>query len=300
MSPLLVTGIGSLPHESYDEAQAFVARWAPLAPWTPELPRLGIQHSMLGRFFTGMEDLLSITAGGVRLRPGVDPDLVLARLPLPAAPPIGRDTGTPPVSFPTAKLQIAGPLVTASALIQGGMFEVDRTKLIVACAARVTDLAGRTDIPRILQLDEPALTYSAPLFEEGSCILSGTRGGLEFVGWTVAVHDCGPLNPLAFSVPIIFFDALLNPPSPANIELTAHWCRRGRKLGLGIFPTDRITGPIECDAARHALTTWREALMAEQVPPDVIAYITATCGLGLSTVEIAESVFAALNELAQE
>jgi hypothetical protein len=206
-------------------------------------------------------------------------------------------------AFPQARVlkgQITGPLTLGQCLVVDGQPLVDDATLLVDLTVYLSRLARwqverlqRFGRPVLLCVDEPVLGINAwsPLqLRQLHMLLDVIRGA----GGLVGLHSCAPgaLAPMLKAAPdVISFDAQhAADVVTTSAELVA-FLEGGGWLGLGVVPTDpnHMTLP-----PRRLLAPWRAAAKEAGLQPDQWRHqlvVTATCGLGLCSIDVAQQSF---------
>jgi hypothetical protein len=315
LPPGCVTGVGSLPHVNPDEAVEFVARYCPELPFWPQLPRRCAAEGVIGQ---GMGRLIEFVESSVRpycwtvrteARSGFEAGLEDAEaglLPENAAGFFALERAIEANRFPLAravKAQIEGPATLAHCLYlldepmsrSSEWLERLAAFLERQVAWQVRRLSAH-GLPVVFVLDEPTLTpalvrHAGPVL---ATITSSIRRVLDAArreGAIAGLHCCAPL-PLALlaqlDIDLLSFDAHLPIDEPGFAHFARALEERNGYLAYGLAPTGSTSATVE--SMKHR---WL-ALASVLENPSAIAgrsLVTATCGLGLSTLTEAAASF---------
>jgi hypothetical protein len=326
-----VTGIGSLPHTSGEEAVRSVAGFSPEVPFWPQLPQRSERESIVGQGLGIVENLIERRNDGYgyKVKDG-QLDLVLEILyqssgELTSANAAGfgafeeaLSTGVFPSSV-AVKGQIEGPITLAAYLFHKDRPFLADPALFAAIAFHISqiirwqiDRLKSAGLPVLLFVDEPTLCLDAPLanavsVEQRLNALAATLESARLRGAYAGLHCCaaGPFERMCRVRPdIISFDA------HEGLDMFfADWhgldfMQQGGIVAYGIVPT--TPGVNAVDSATIFLR-WLKAASLAGDPQKFAqrAMITATCGLGLldpsavaESFEVAHSVGKLIRSLA--
>ncbi len=320
LSPGCVTGVGSLPFHDPDEAVEFVAEHCPELPFWPQLPRREAGEGVIGQGMGSLIEHLELSNRPYcwRVRNGAGPALEAALQ--------GGDAGLSPETaagffaleramtlgrFRTAravKAQMEGPATIAHCLLLDGK-PVARIRgwlerlagFLERQAVWQVKRLGALGLPVLFMLDEPALALVDDLGAMAPHLASALERVLEaarHAGAIVGIHCCAPL-PLSLlaglELDVLSFDAHLAIAEDGFVGVARDVLSRGGRLAFGLAPT----GPSSATA--ESLESRWLALASLLGDPRAVAaqsFVTATCGLGLSTVAETRDSFALARRLA--
>jgi hypothetical protein len=322
LPPGAVTGVGSLPFHSAEEAVAFVRDYCPALPFWPQLPQRHPDECAIAQSLGPLIDHIEPADRPFRwsIRPGHveafrraleddDPGLC----PSSAAGFFALEEALEHGQFPEARAvkgQIEGPATLAQCLLLDGIPLIrlpdwlDRMAGFLArqAAWQVERLAAPGP-PVILLVDEPvlALRDSSDLAAEAA--QRALRRVLEAArdrGATAGLHCCAPIphgSLAAVDLDVLSFDAHL----PIGRDGFARQARDildgGGLLAFGLAPTGPSIATAASLAARWlTLSHWiggdRSVVASHTI-------VTATCGLGLSSVLETHASFALAREVSE-
>lgn len=281
MEPLLVTGIGSLPHRDPVAATAFVSRFAPKLPFWPQLPQASPAEAMVAQAARDVAPWSDAVACGLSafergMKRGMFRDAV------------------------AVKGQLVGPLTLAIAEARGRL----DAAAIEETTARVAMLA-REQIRRlkalhasvVVFLDEPALGTlpdATPAREREAAwsAVAAALAAIREAGARAGIHCCAapPLAALEALAPDVFsFDATEHLDAVLADARVARWLSDAdRVLAFGVVPP--LRKPDVDELFRRAV----------RIPPSWLrqAWITPSCGIASGSIAAAEQVFDAALALA--
>ncbi len=300
MSPLLRSGVGSLPHRDVDDAVAFVLGSSDV-PYLPQLPNRHPAESMLAQWGDGMLGagakgrLLETGAGsGTRHEAHGGGDAMLAVL-----------------HGGTIKTQATGPVTLAAALRSGGVIARDllakvTAELIDRIASHVSRIRNRAAPERLVViLDEPALAAFANTGlppEAGHAI----KQVFAAIDTEVGIHCCGEtdwggvaaLEPAWLSWDVAALGRGFHSGAGALAETIA----AGTGVMWGVIPT--TSGPLpERNVLQRRYGTALAQLIVAGAPLAALrddAWFTPACGLAGLTVADATAVVESLREMVEE
>ncbi len=281
MEPLLVTGIGSLPHRDPVAATAFVSRFAPQLPFWPQLPQASPRELMVAQAARGTEPWTDAVASGLSAfergaKRGMFKDAV------------------------AVKGQLIGPVTLALAEGHGG-FTLDAlaetTERVAGLARAQIQRLTALGKPVVVFLDEPALgALPAGLTadERGAAVrvVTATLEVMRGAGARAGLHCCAapPLQDLEALAPdVLSFDAELHLDAVIGDARVARWLGgTERVLAFGLVPP--LRKPDVDELFRRAV----------KIPPSWLrqSWITPTCGIASGSIAAAEQVFDAALALA--
>jgi hypothetical protein len=325
-----VTGIGSLPHVDPDVAVTFVAQHCPDVPFWPQLPRRAPEEYMLMQMLTPMLDLLrqqspacihirsgQLAALRSRLRQG---EAIFTNET--AAGFFAFERVCAAGSFANAQFlkgQVSGPLTLARCLWTeesasnqvmprtiahsllddpGAMDEL--TDYLCRLTTWQIERLQRFDKPVMIFVDEPVLTRALSI----PVPLVYLRRLLETIrsaGAVAGIHCCAlGAAEAVFSVApdVISFDAHSELESFMTMPEMHAFLEEGGGLALGMIPT--LTDPTGL-APEDLFMRWSESLTLSGLDVARAAkqsLITATCGLGLLSLQSAQASFVQARRLA--
>ncbi len=318
-----VTGIGSLPHVNPEEAVAFVAQHCPDAPFWPQLTQRAPEEYMLLQMLTPLLDLVDRQSPArLFIKPG---EFSAFRSRLRAAEAVfteqtaagffAFERGCKAGLFTHARVlkgQVSGPLTLARCLLTDetapdhanpGMtwrpLLADPTAMneLTDYLCRLTtwqiNRLQRFGKPVMIFVDEPVLTLalSAPTH---LAYLRRLLDAIRNAGAIAGVHCCalGAAKAIFAVAPdVISFDAHSELESFMLTPETSAFLEAGGALALGMIPT--FTDLTEL-APEDLFMRWSESLALAGVDVARAArqsLITATCGLGLLSVQSAQASF---------
>ena len=326
-----VTGIGSMPHTSSEEAVRSVARLSPEVPFWPQLPQRSERESIVGQGLGIVENLVERRNDGYgyKVKDG-QLDLVLEILyqssgeltPGNAAGFAAFEEALSTGVFPSSvavKGQIEGPITLATYLFHKDRPFLADPALFAAIAFHIsqiirwqTDRLKSAGLPVLLFVDEPTLCLDSPLanavsVEQRLNALAATLESARLHGAYAGLHCCaaGPFERMCRVRPdIISFDAHVGLDVFFNDWHALDFMQQGGTVAYGIVPTR--PGVNAADSATIFLR-WLNAASLAGDPQKFAqrAMITATCGLGLldptsvtETFEVAHSVGKLIRSLA--
>lgn len=311
-----ITGVGSLPHRDASEAMAFVAEFSPVIPFWPQLPQRSADEGMIAQMMTPLRDLwnqrspasLVVKPGELeRFRQGLlEGEAVLQEQS--AAGFFVFEHACQDGQFPAAALlkgQISGPMTLAGCI---GSDEGSIAALPEVYDA-LANYLGRLAVWQIRRLeqfgkpvtifiDEPILSFPSPphyLLEGLKRLISTIRGAGALVG----IHCCAtPAPPALCSLQpdVISWNASYRLETFLQHSDVRAFVEAGGLLAFGLVPTrphlDRF----------HSAERFGQWIVAVDEHYDIQAVaaqslVTATCGLGLLSVEAARESFIKAREL---
>lgn len=325
--PEAATGVGSMPGTDPAEVVRTVVGELRLLPHLPELPDRGVGADLIGRTAAVLLDLpIEVVPSGYRVaaHPGLDHRRAVDLL--------ARDLDALQQVFEGArpaavKVQLAGPwtLTAGIELARGhrvltdpGALREFGESLAEGLAAHVAEVAARTGVPVLVQLDEPTLpaalaarlrtpsgfgTVPAVAASAARDLLASVIDAARAAsGNPVLVHCCADRPPVALlraaGADAISLDATLLTGAPADYwdSLGEAW-DAGVTLFLGLVPAlDPEEPPSLLDVARPALRLvdrlgFGRSWLADRAVP------TPTCGLAVATPDWARRALGLTAEL---
>ena len=305
LSPGCVTGVGSLPFIDADEAVEFVAEYIPELPFWPQLPSRaageGVIAQGLGSLIEYLEPADRPNCWAVRTGAAaafaaalegsdaaLSPETAGGFFALERAIRSGRFSGAR-----AAKAQLEGPATLAHCLFLDGVPVarvpgwLDRLAGFLERQAawqvrRLTELG----LPVVFVLDEPAVS----MFDGKSRVAATAEGALRRVlaaarreGAAAGIHCCAPIPSAAFrglDLDLLSFDANL-PTDGGFLDLARTILDRGGYLAFGLAPTGSSSATVESMEARWLALA---SSLGDLSTVAARSLVTATCGLGLSTL----------------
>jgi hypothetical protein len=315
--PGMATSIGSLPHQDADAAAALVLRCVPELPAAPQLPNRSPLEGMVAQWVRAIDGVdVDAADGSISVRAALDSlacidttfDPVahgglLAFLDVAAAQPV------PPKRV---KVQCAGPLTIAVALVDAGV-EADTAFALGARAARLWSralhelVAARLpDTALLCCFDEPALVrWASDAAADGDLVDRETAtdllsGALAAPTCVTAVHVCGRGNlrlALDAGPRVVHFDvAALDLDDAAPLS---RYLEGGGWVIWGAVPSDRPVGEQAAPMWKALLDTWCE-LTRRGCDPSRLrsqALVAPACGLAGHGVSQAERTLLLAREI---
>ncbi|PWT87098.1 MAG: hypothetical protein C5B56_11260 [Proteobacteria bacterium] len=302
-----VTGIGSLPFLSADEAVRAVAEYSDEVPFWPQLPQVSDRETVIGQGLGVLAGLIEPrTEGyGYEVKAGRIDAVVAALHNSSGSLTADRAAGFPAFehavatgAFPRAlalKGQIEGPVTLATYLFYRGRAFLADASLFSAVVFHVAQMVswqiGRLKAfakPVLLFVDEPGLCLDAAVpggisqerrWSAVAAIFDDVRAHGAFGG----LHCCAahPFDRMCAAAPdMISFDAHHGLEQFLAHRGALRFIERGGWVAYGMVPT--ASEPITLPAA-SLFSRWLVAASMAGDPKDLAqrAMVTATCGLGL-------------------
>ena len=336
LSPLAITGIGSVPYGDPQEAVSLILKHFPEIPFWPQLVRLGFREEMVAQGAGGLPGLkVDLEARQVFLDPEASREMALAQFyetlwagglePYALAPEEARgfhallaqisSRGNGPLAL---KGQVVGP-VTFAGMVKAGdgkpiLYDRELTQAVSQGLARKAAWqaehfrqAGRD---AVVFFDEPILTGFGSAFlpvsrEEVTTILTETIEAAKESGpMAVGVHCCGNTDwalLLETPVDILSFDSYgyFDHLLLYDKALTA-FIQRGGYLAWGLVPTGDELAQETGDSLWQRFSSQVERLSGLGLGlPEVLQHslLTPACGLGYLSPEGATRALTLLAEL---
>jgi hypothetical protein len=302
-----VTGIGSLPFLSADEAVRTVAEFCPQVPFWPQLPRLSVAEGVIGQGLGVLDGLVESRAGGYgyQAKPGKI-DAVVDALHKSS----GSLTSSNAAGFPAfeaalkqgwfgsahaLKGQIEGPITLATYLFYRDRPFLADASLFAAVAFHIAQIVcwqierlRAFGLPVLMFLDEPALCLNdaVPLgisqerrLSALSAILQDVRSRGAFSG----LHCCAdrPFDRMCAAMPdILSFDAHHGLEQFFSNRHALNFLDRGGWVAWGMIPTSKDLASLQ---PASIFGRWLACASIAGDPQALAqrAMVTATCGLGL-------------------
>ncbi len=313
-----VTGIGSLPFTSPEEAIQTIASCSPEVPFWPQMPGLSERESIIGQGLGVVSHLIEPrTEGyGYEVKEGKIDSIVEAfhrglgeLTPANAAGFVAFQHALSSGLFASAaavKGQIEGPITLSAYLFHQGRPFLSDPALFAAVAFHISqiicwqiDRLKRAGLPVLLFVDEPALCLAVPAGgavseERRLTALAAALEGARLRGAYAGLHCCAarPFSRMCGVKPdILSFDA------HEGLELffsdpdALAFARDGGIVAYGLVPTLQDLGVVR---AEHLFTRWLTLASLAGDPQQFAsrAMITATCGLGLVPAKSVTDSFA--------
>ena len=305
VSPGSVTGVGSLPFIDADEAVEFVAEYSPALPFWPQLPLRAAGEGVIPQ---GMGSLIEFLEPAHRpycwaVRSGAAAALAAALE--------GGDAGLNPKTaagffaleraieagrFPEAravKAQLEGPATLAHCLFLDGVALaqvpgwLDRlARFLERQAAWQVRRLAKFGLRIVFVLDEPAVSCfdgNGRAAATAAAALGRVLGAARREGAVAGIHCCAPLPSAAFrglGLDLLSFDANL-PTDDEFLDLARAILDRGGYLAFGLAPTGSSSATVESMEARWLALAFS---LGDLTTVAAQSLVTATCGLGLSTL----------------
>lgn len=311
-----VTGIGSLPHLNAEAAVRFVAEWSPVIPFWPQLPKRSVAEGMIMQMLVPLSDLLIIhNPARVEVKAGQE-ETFRRRLsscaamlePHRAVGFTAFERACESHQFPKAqglKGQMTGPITLAQCVFVEGyplvaMPEFHAPFVDYLCRLGVwqVERLRRFDLPVLLFIDEPCLGMASVRELEH---LHQLITSLSAAGADVGIHCCASKLPDAIcelGADIISLDSYAGLETFLAQPPVHHFVAVGGSLAFGIVPTrDDLDDFAPSEAFVRLLAAAEENFDLYQLVSQCL--ITATCGLGLMTMDHAQKSFTKCGELTQ-
>ena len=302
-----VTGIGSLPFVSADEAIRSVAQFCPEAPFWPQLPQLSSAQGVIGQGLGILDGLVEPRSAGYgyQVKPGKIDAVVYALRNSSGCLTSANAAGFPAFeaalrrgSFASARAlkgQIEGPVTLATYLFHRDRPFLADAMLFAAVAFHIAQIVcwqierlSVFGLPVLMFLDEPALCLddAAPLgisqerrLSALSAILQDVRARGAFGG----LHCCAdrPFDRMCAAMPdILSFDAHHGLEQFFASSHALGFLDRGGWVAYGVIPTSKDLTSLD---APSIFGRWLACASMAGDPQSVAqrAIVTATCGLGL-------------------
>lgn len=272
----LVTGIGSLPFASVEEAIRFVEETSPLLPYFPQLPNRSTGELMLAQLVDGNDAVASLSRDDAIATLISEPSMPQHSFSAWLAFLAALDAG----AFPHAtaiKSQVVGPITGGRWLAAGRGIEEEIADRVVRLALIQIAELKRRSARVILQLDEPGLSDAT---HTERARLARAVSTLRDAGAITMIHCCARLEEdsafFAAGADILSFDAMLNPPETPLVATFARHLKAGGTIAWGLAPTGpRQDG--EGDACLAAATAWHDAMA--RAGHTMTGLATPACGL---------------------
>lgn len=302
-----VTGIGSLPFLSPDQAVRTVAAFCPEVPFWPQLPRLSEAEGVIGQGLGVLDGLVERCAGGYgyEVKPG-QIDVVIDALHNSS----GCLTSANAAGFPAfeaalrrdsfgsanaVKGQIEGPLTLATYLFYRDRPFLADGSLFAAVAFHVAQIVcwqierlSAFGLPVLMFLDEPALCLDDAVprgisQERRLSALSAIFHDLRSRGVFGGLHCCAdrPFDRMCAAMPdILSFDAHHGLEQFFCNRNAVNFLDRGGWVAYGMIPTSR---DLMLLPPASVFARWLTCASMAGDPQALAqrAIVTATCGLGL-------------------
>jgi hypothetical protein len=318
LSPGCVTGVGSLPFTDTGEAVEFVAEFSPELPFWPQLPLRDPGEGVIAQGMGSLIEYLepadqkycwSVRSGAVaafaaaleRADGRLNPETAAGFFAMESAIQSGRFPGAR-----AAKAQLEGPATLAHCLFLDGVplarvaGWLDRLAgfLERQAAWQVRRLAA-LGLPVVFVLDEPAVALVNSKSRAAPALAGALRrvlGAARREGAAVGIHCCAPIPSVAFrglGLDLLSFDANL-PTDGGFVELARAVLDRGGHLAFGLAPTGSSSATVE---SMEAIWTPLASSLGDLTTIAARSLVTATCGLGLSTLTETVTSFTLAREM---
>ncbi len=337
LTPLVATGIGSVPYQDPKEAVAQILKYFPEIPFWPQLVRLGFREEMVAQGAGGLPGLLvDLEAHQVILDPEASREMALTQFyetlwagslePYALAPEEAQGFHTLLAELATAtngplalKGQVAGP-VTFAGMVKDPdgkpiLYDRELTQAVSQGLARKAawqaEQFRQTGREAVMFFDEPILTGFGSAFlpvsrEEVTTILTETIEAVKEAGpVTVGVHCCGNTDwalLLETPIDILSFDSYGYFDHLLCFDKAlAAFFQRGGAVAWGLVPTHAEQLAQETgDSLWQRFTSQVERLAGMGLGlREVLQHslLTPACGLGYLTPEEATRALTILSEL---
>ena len=268
------TAIGSLPHLDPVEAAALAVAVHPSMPAAPQLPARHRAEGMLAQVAGDVPGVGWTPDGTLRV------DLTVLDPGDPGSADLAGDgwaglraflSVAGPARPPLVKVQLAGPVTLARALVEAGTpHGVAAAVSSAAVQAKVRAVLGATheavpDAGLVLVLDEPALVTlagetSGPFSRTAVVDLLSGAIGAAGPDVAVGVHCCGPADwPAVTAAGPDILAAPLDAGLTAEGSGLAGFLERGGWVAWGVVPTHRPLGDDAEGLTRRLLDAWCDA-----------------------------------------
>ncbi len=318
VSPVRITGIGSLPHTNPKDAVQFVARYSPEIPFWAQLPQRTAGDNMLTQMLMPLRDLLTPRRWGqLEIKQGALGEF--RRRLRNAAAELEPTTAAGFFAFESAardglyaeaqalKGQLTGPITLARCLFYQDRALITHPQVCEELTDYVYRLGlwqavrlGALDKPVWLFLDEPALAIepTPPAFFDA---LQELVAAFRADGIYTGIHCCATRAPIALcdlQPNLISFDAHQGLELFLAAPEVREFIASGGALGIGMIPTVKRLAP---HTAAECFARWLTALDETLPLEDLVqrSVWTATCGLGLLDAPAARESFSQVRQLAQ-
>lgn len=301
-----VTGIGSLPLTSLDDAIQAIAGCSPEIPFWPQLPRLSEREGVIGQGLGILGDRIEARQEGYgyQVKDGrLDAVLEILHHSSGELSPV-HAAGFGPFlealsagrfhSASAVKGQIEGPITLSAYLFHQGKPFLSDPALFAAIAFHVSqticwqiDRLKSAGLPVLLFVDEPALCLEAPAHavteEQRLSALAAALNDARARGAFAGLHCCAarPFARMCRAKPdILSFDAheglelfFADPDARSFVD-------RGGMVAYGMIPTSAAVNTLD---PAGIFVRWLKAASLAGNPQKLAqgAMVTATCGLGL-------------------
>ncbi|NTU82452.1 MAG: hypothetical protein HGA45_24280 [Chloroflexales bacterium] len=320
-----ITGVGSLPHRDPAAAVRLVADLCPEIPFWPQLPQRAPSELMVEQALAPVAELLQPRKGsyGYQLEQRDRAELLdrltygqAALTPEVAAGFFAFEEALAANAFPRAvalKGQIIGPLTLAAQIFVDEQPLLRDPEGLAVIRAYVERMArwqimrlARWRTPVLLVLDEPYLALLPSLGNTDMfAAVHGLAQSLRATGALVGVHCCAALPdqppPLALlcatGADIVSFDAYQRGEAFCADPIVRSFLAAGGALAFGLVPTLRDLANV---SLADLLARWLVVSCGGDPRLSLKDHtlITATCGLGLLSEDVARRSFELARELA--
>jgi methionine synthase II (cobalamin-independent) len=332
----LATGIGSLPHAEVERAIELVASTIPEVPYMPQMPALSWHEGMMVQYTEGIPGR---TLDEQREKIHLDTDAAVAELEdfytrviaddpdafaisadhcrgLPGLQQLLKDKAAPVA----AKTQLTGPVTQGLSTVDQGKRAIyyDETfqeVLVKSCVMKARWLVRQLKPhgPAVLCfLDEPILSafgssvYVSVKREDVIAQISEVANAIRGEGGKCGVHCCGNTDWSLLTeagVDIISFDAFEFAYSlPLYPDAIKAFLLGGGVVAWGVVPTSQVVLEQSVDTLADRLHQAMAKVEELGVPRRTLlrqALLTPACGLGSTSVKVAETAFDLLRDLSQ-
>jgi methionine synthase II (cobalamin-independent) len=330
----LATGIGSLPHAEVGEAMQLVATTLPEIPYMPQLPALNWHEGMMVQYTEGIPGR---TLQEEREKMHLDTTVAAAELEDFYTRVIAGDPASFAISADHCRglgalQQLLGQTTAQVAIktqltgpVTQGLSTVDQDKraiyydetfqevLVKTCTMKARWLVrqlGPHGSTILCFLDEPILSafgssvYVSVKREDVIAQLSEVASAIRSEGGICGVHCCGNTDWTLLTeagVSIISFDAFEFADSlPLYPDAIRGFLQDGGVIAWGVVPTSSTVLKQSPESLAERLRQAMAKVEQLGVPRRTLlrqALLTPACGLGSTSVEVAEAAFGLLREL---
>lgn len=311
-----VTGIGSLPHLEAEVAVEFVAQFSPTIPFWSQLPQRSPSEKMIAQMLAPLLELVDERGvAHLEVKPGKSDyfrwglrEAIAALDENSAAGFFAFERACQVNRFPKAvaiKGQVSGPVTLGWCLFQKGRpysaqpeIFPDLVDYVCRLAAWQVARLNQFGKPVILFIDEPMLAFDVQpeYLSDGMRKLIAT---IHAAGAMAGIHCCAtpaPVSICSLRPDIISFDANQGLEAFLLQPETRTFIKNKGCLAFGLVPTSDKLGQFQ---PAETFVRWasvaNECCEVQKLARQSL--VTATCGLGLLSVEAARVSFQKAAEL---